>query len=286
MISLNLMYQVAVHDPLTHASTCFLSAAELPIRRIPHSGIHRGFGRFRGRIVGGQDATKGQFPYQVSLQWVVLGISSHTCGGSIISTKAVLTAGHCTQSGLLGYYVAVAGEHDLSADEGTEQTIEVADQILHPDYKPWGNVAINDVAVFTLQSELTLDTYVQKIALPVADSVPTAGSIAALSGWGSTKSGILPHDPDILQYVDVSVIGMTECYELLDNYSALNDNNVCTGPVTGGIAACTGDSGGPLAQDGTVIGIVSWGLMPCGSEGAPTVFTRVSAYEDFINQYL
>lgn len=63
----------------------------------------------------------------------------------------------------------------------------------------------------------------------------------------------------------------------------LSPNNICTGPLSGGLSACSGDSGGPLEQDGTVIGIVSWGMTPCGSRGAPSVFTKVSAYIDWIN---
>ena len=63
--------------------------------------------------------------------------------------------------------------------------------------------------------------------------------------------------------------------------------NICTGPltggITGGISACTGDSGGPVAQNGQVIGIVSWVISPCGSVGAPSVHTKVSNYIDFID---
>ena len=52
-----------------------------------------------------------------------------------------------------------------------------------------------------------------------------------------------------------------------------------------------GDSGGPLIQrdgDGetTVIGIVSWGFNPCGSKGKPSVYTRVSAYVDWIQDHV
>ena len=48
------------------------------------------------RIVGGQDAEVGQFPHQVSLQ---REDGSHTCGGSIISEKFILTAAHCVVVG-------------------------------------------------------------------------------------------------------------------------------------------------------------------------------------------
>lgn len=44
-----------------------------------------------GRIVGGLEARGGQFPHQISLRFK----GSHNCGGSIISSKYILTAAHC-----------------------------------------------------------------------------------------------------------------------------------------------------------------------------------------------
>lgn len=48
----------------------------------------------RTRIVGGTDASWGEWPWQVSLQ-VKLRAQSHLCGGSIIGRQWVLTAAHC-----------------------------------------------------------------------------------------------------------------------------------------------------------------------------------------------
>jgi trypsin len=42
-------------------------------------------------IVGGVEASSGEFPYIVSLQ-----TNSHFCGGSLISSTVVITAGHCS----------------------------------------------------------------------------------------------------------------------------------------------------------------------------------------------
>lgn len=48
-----------------------------------------------------------------------------------------------------------------------------------------------------------------------------------------------------------------------------------------------GDSGGPLVRlnsfdQSEIIGIVSWGLFPCGGRNAPSVYTRVSAFVPWI----
>lgn len=58
---------------------------------------------------------------------------------------------------------------------------------------------------------------------------------------------------------------------------------MCTAP---GVATCTGDSGSPLVQEGVVVGVVSWGIVPCGYPGAPSVYTRVSSFVDFILQFV
>ena len=47
------------------------------------------------RIVGGSSAKANQFPYQVAL----LRQGTFACGGSLITSKWVLTAAHCVISG-------------------------------------------------------------------------------------------------------------------------------------------------------------------------------------------
>lgn len=44
-----------------------------------------------GKIVGGADAEKAEFPWLVS----ITRRGGHFCGGTLISNRFVLTAGHC-----------------------------------------------------------------------------------------------------------------------------------------------------------------------------------------------
>lgn len=67
---------------------------------------------------------------------------------------------------------------------------------------------------------------------------------------------------------------------------AYHHTNICAGDLSGRISACSGDSGGPLAQEinneTVIVGVVSWGLIICGIPDKPSVFTRVSLYHDWI----
>lgn len=46
--------------------------------------------------------------------------------------------------------------------------------------------------------------------------------------------------------------------------------------------ACHGDSGGPLAVNGQLVGVVSWGR-PCAN-GFPDQYMRISSYTPWIQQ--
>ena len=46
-----------------------------------------------GRIVGGQDADEGEYPWQVSWRRVEGDGAYHSCGGSVLNEDFVLTAG-------------------------------------------------------------------------------------------------------------------------------------------------------------------------------------------------
>ncbi|KAM4605284.1 uncharacterized protein prss56 [Polymixia lowei] len=67
----------------------------------------------------------------------------------------------------------------------------------------------------------------------------------------------------------------------------LTNTMLCAGYLSGGIDSCQGDSGGPLIYQDRLsgrfqlYGITSWGD-GCGERGKPGVYTRVSAFSDWI----
>ncbi|XP_044260985.1 trypsin-1-like [Tribolium madens] len=250
----------------------------------------RTFHRPNPRIINGDDAAKGQFPYQISYQWGILGLHEHVCGGSILSPTFILTAGHCvTEVPSQGEHRIVAGITELNEQNNERQEIQVVEKIVHPDFN--GGVGPNDIALLKLATPLEFGDLVQPVVLPEAGSEPTGDSV--LTGWGSTSTTIIPSLPNHLQTATVPILSYDDCKKAVD--ALLDENqedplsevsNVCTAPLSKGESACLGDSGGPLAQNGTIVGIVSWGFVPCSYPEAPSVYTKVSNFVDFIKEHV
>ena len=105
-----------------------------------------GFG-IGGKILGGYDAERGEFPFQVSWQSIT-GLNS--CGGSVLNKNYILTAGHCC-NGVDFSFQIVAGEYNIEEVDGTEQRRDVIQRIIHEDYDPM--TIDNDVCIVQVLEE-------------------------------------------------------------------------------------------------------------------------------------
>ncbi|XP_047473553.1 trypsin-1-like [Penaeus chinensis] len=235
----------------------------------------------QGKIVGGQDSLKGQFPYQVSFQEKILGINFHFCGGTIIASDFVVTAAHCVEGadftspkGLL----VVAGEQDLEQDDGDEQQFHIEFIIEHPFYDPI--TYENDVALLRLAEPLVFNQLVAPLALPQPGQNFTS-EMCLVSGWGTTSEG--GSSSNILQYTEIPVVSDRRCRATYTD-DEIMDSMICAGYEEGGRDTCQGDSGGPLACGGALAGIVSWGY-GCARPGVPGVYTEVTYFLDWINAH-
>ncbi|XP_064027816.1 chymotrypsin-like elastase family member 3B [Pogoniulus pusillus] len=241
------------------------------------------------RVVNGEDAVPYSWPWQISLQYERDGTYRHTCGGTLIAANWVMTAAHCISSKLT--YQVVLGEFDRSTAEGPEQTIPVAaaDIFVHPKWRSSCAICGNDIALLKLQRPAVLSTQVQVGHLPPADTVLPDGYPCYLSGWGLLSTG--GSLPDRLQQALLPVVDFDHCTQP-DWWGALSIRRtmICAGGAEK--AGCNGDSGGPLscqAEDGTweVHGIASFvSSLGCNALKKPTVFTRVSAFEDWIDEVI
>jgi len=219
------------------------------------------------RIVGGESAADGQFPYQISMR----NGGSHSCGGSILDETTILCAAHCVDGVSAAQLTVVAGTNTLNAGGDSHKVSSIS---MHKDYDSW-NIQ-NDISILKLATPLDLSNpKIGVVGLPSSNI--GGGENVILSGWGRTSyPGNIPND---LQWINLRTITVDEC-KSLQTGSEIIDSEVCT-LTQSGEGACHGDSGGPLVDtNGNQIGIVSWGT-PC-ARGYPDVFTRVYSFLDWI----
>jgi len=223
-------------------------------------------------------------PWMVKLfEW-----KKYYCGGTLISKRVVLTAGHCiceydcssaAIQALNGDYVTV-GEHDTGELESGDQKIKIEKVVIHTKWT--GNISnAFDVALIFLEKDAKLSKDVQIASLPQKDEKCPPGNVLTIAGWGREPFG-LGHFHILWAY-------MQECLDIsgCNRFTNLrNDGPILCVLSEFGKPSLDGELGGQLTytdKDGktTVFGVISG---PGGStDGKLTAaFSRIS-YPGILN---
>ncbi len=224
------------------------------------------------RIVGGEPADIGDYPFQVAL----MDGSFQFCGGTLVNSQWVLTAAHCVEGDVGGQYDVLIGTANLT--QGGER-VTVQAVRTHPGYD-FGFE--DDVAMLRLESPVLYPrSFLQTPAQP---ELSEPGLMATAVGWGRLGSGPNDTSPDELHAVEVPIITNELCEEI--SFTGLGPRTICAGGPELGRGVCFGDSGGPLLTPGELgwvqVGVTSRleGRDLCGDE--PAAYARVSMMLDFI----
>lgn len=239
------------------------------------------------RVIGGQDAAEGQFPWMVEMLFFA---DEHLCGATLIHPLWVLTAGHCA---------AVAEEdnmrliaHSITNTSGTPgpqaEELQVDTIIYHPG---WDGENGPDLAMIRLAQPAT--TVPVQLLDPALASLLQTGDSAWVLGWGTADTTTLLM-ASTLQYAPAGLVDYATCAAIYTNgtydFFGLNGTEglICAGQFSGSPLTGTGngDSGGPLLVmnqgEWAQVGVVYGGEGSHVTSEFPGVFTTVAYNWDWI----
>ncbi|XP_046994232.1 trypsin beta-like [Schistocerca americana] len=224
-----------------------------------------------GRIVGGEPVDISQFPWQVSLQ----EFGSHSCGGSIISSTWVLTAGHC----IVGYSADMLSVRTGSSIRNSGGTVYDVSSVIEHELHD-SSTREYDFALLEISGSFSFDNNVQIRSKQVCGEPRQLGAVPAvtITGWGNCRSC---SSATQLQAVTTHIVERSVCNEAYGG--SITDSMICAGEEEGGKDSCQGDSGGPLVEGSTQYGVVSWGRI-CAEAGYPGVYSNVPAARSWITE--
>uniref|UniRef100_A0A6J0V030 Prostasin-like n=1 Tax=Pogona vitticeps TaxID=103695 RepID=A0A6J0V030_9SAUR len=239
------------------------------------------------RIVGGQPATEGEWPWQVSISMN----GQHICGGSLIAEQWVLSAAHCFPYAV--DYDVQLGVYQLMNPSSDSVTSTVQQIIPHPDFNGHDGSS-GDLALLKLTSPVNFTDYILPVCLPRSSTEFPSGTNCSVTGWGKIGENDPLESPKTLQELEVPLIDRETCNAMYNinpdeefGMNPIKPDMLCAGYEEGKKDACQGDSGGPLVcpSDGVWIlaGVVSWGD-GCAQPNRPGIYTSVPYYADWIQE--
>lgn len=275
------MFSKRLSVSLVFLATLALSCGN--IIRLSRSIVGR---TFAARIIDGENATWGQFPYSAQLVTSLprespsgsFQIYDQYCGGSVISKQHILTAAHCVDGAIR---VKVKLGHYSDAVLGGQKIYAVEYVHVHPAFNRTSRE--NDIALVQVYDPITFSSIIKAVQLSC--SYTQSNTQVQVAGSGLTfdaETGI----PPTLEYADLTTISNQHCSTYLPY---IVPSKICA-QGAGNQGTCYGDGGAAMIEmvNGiqVQVALVSAGADMTGSceRGLPDSYTRISSFLNWIRK--
>lgn len=264
------------------------------------------------RVIGGAKYEKGEYPFHVSLWYMgdnnpytasTPGLH-HTCGGSLVGQQWVLTSATCFDDTFLdglgntSLWRVYLGMHAQTDAEADAQYHTIGQIFTVPEYDL--SETYGDLSLLKLDTPASLDSSVAIVGINDDKDCPEVDQKVDVVGWGQTQNHTYGLGSDVPYVATVDVSSLLHCQDryltpeiiaIFGGKLRIDERNLCAGVKEGGVDSCYGDLGSPLlakcgkaaSKPQVVAGMVSYGL-GCAKPDYPAVYTRVSAYYEWIQE--
>ncbi|KAJ8711832.1 hypothetical protein PYW08_008786 [Mythimna loreyi] len=242
---------------------------------------------FNSRIAGGENANITSYPFLTALLTNQgSGAFVQKCGGSILTSTAILSAASCfyTDGELnnAAWWRARVGSNNAN----TGGTIYIINRITpHEDFST--ATRVNDVAVLRTNLLISFQPNLVAPARIVGTGYTYRDNEEVWAvGWGVTSAAGIVAPSQQLQVALVRLINQQTCTnrhnEPLSGFTVTN-TMICAGFLDVGVQGqCEGDVGSPLLDSsGAVIGVFSY-AHDCADIYFPDINTRVASFTNWI----
>ena len=180
------------------------------------------------------------------------GESGFICGGSLISTKIIVTAAHCIwpkrdsvqkKPEEASFYL---GKFNLDSLHGEKNYIMsgVTQFIIHPQWNSNDDRYDADIAVVVLVRTISFNKFIKPICLWTFSSSyeDLIGKKGIVAGWGKTETSAISTDRP--KWTEIPVVSESTCLRSNNAFIQLTSpRTFCAGDNSGITAPCNGDSG-------------------------------------------
>ncbi|CAH0382654.1 unnamed protein product [Bemisia tabaci] len=249
---------------------------------------------FQKRIIGGDEALFGEFPWQAHIR-----IAGLQCGGVLVAHKYVATAAHCIHRARLKDIIVFLGELDTENtgqywEPLPEEPFRIIKKFVHPKFQfKVSQPDRYDLALIKLAKPVRFQDNIIPICLPELGT-SFYGASGVIAGWGKTDTKYGKTGTNILHKATVPILSDDEClqwHRQKNIHVELYTEMFCAGHSDGHMDACLGDSGSPLVvQDDLngrwiLAGITSAGF-GCAVDHQPGIYHKVALTTNWILKIL
>lgn len=236
---------------------------------------------FNQFIIDGENAGSKDAPFLVSLSMSNITYA-HVCSGTIIHKEWILTAAHCVNDleKMAGNIIGLPAYAGLSnrgkLDDAQIRTVDFA--FNHKEFN--GNENTDNIALLHITPAFEFNASVKQISLPFRGEAFDNKQSVSYS-WGLLNLEDAQYVKN-LQRSESYILSEKTCKASLPSNAPLTSKHICAY-----VFACYGDGGAPVVIEredriSELVGLASWGYLPCAYKNYPTVYTAVSQYVGWI----